>query len=1265
MKKTLSLILALLMSASCAATIFADEAVATSAIAEDAPAADEEVVVEAETEYDLAIEFLEAKKIMQGKGDGLLHAADAVKRYEMAILAARVATGWVNNDDWMNGTADNTKFTDLEGSGAKDALGALSYANQNGIVVGYGDGTFKPENTVTYRDALAIAVRTLGYSAEYPWGIIEKAVSLGLTEKITGVAYTEEINRGVAAQIIYNALFAKAASGKTLAMESFNCEYGWEKIVVVANEKVAYEADLKDTKDNTGISAFKLVNNDGTFSAETFYVADETLAFGGFYNALFQIDKDAELVDLVKAIEIKSETISNRGNDLETADAIGDFMKNLTVVEKYNVKNLSKDTLYNDEIIVKTEQDKTFITDYDYTTKTYAIDWETGDILLYDNDKDSKTYGQYNVVWYYNAEFEIYFRYCEDAVVEGYDNPLTDKLVELGIVGIDVMDEDDLAKLRDAIKDSHAIKTTKEGYYFDKNGVPTKLYSDLTVWNLDAEGTADYAIFEEYKFGKYDGINKDDKCGVKDDHKIEKYVLGGTKYVVEGTCDHHSVGGDHYSETYTWAEGFAPSEGFTGYVIYGVDSVKNELKIVKEIPAYSADLTEDTYVARGIVRAFDKDNKKITIGNETFSYDIDSKKLAGVQDRSAAYYASMFNQFVEYVVVDGKIAEIYVKGAEDKNFIVVEKYLGIDSDGYIVIQGYTTTDCKLTTFRIGSFDGWKQGSAFFYDVDLETKFVKGTIYEILSTDTSAEKAVYNVTSLGDLLNKADDISIKFEDNYRLVTQDNKTTTTKMNAADVYVIVGNQYKNYDVKPVYIHKGIADEAWTVSGKLLKGWDNGDGWTYIIIDAATTGFNADAYKVSFVAFADDYRKVSFDGYTSDYYYYGATEYEVKAFDLLACDNVTVKGYNLDLDANKIYATIDGYIVETDEVKAPIYDMSWGEFWTAGATNYAGAAYSDNNAYADFYFFKTMFTKAMVENKDDFGTKAISTLLSTDGADEDKLGDFFELKNPHDDLLSGLVIKEITLDNNGDGVADATGDLIKVGDAKIDWTDVAAVEAYCIYRASDNKVVVYLNEAVKAAEVKPFTGAEFENGLEFKSDNGEGDQDKAVVAGTFTCEDDAITSITLAWTGDVVENDTHAAVIADGFHFGLAGECTVEKWETKVNGERYYGSLVASTYEDADKHDEFCSDLAADAFELLHSYIDVITFEFDEDEVIEVTEDAELITISFTDSEGRVWNLKLAAQLNADGEIEVWFTRKAANGSSVSGTYLIGATDAIVEEN
>ena len=77
MKKTLSLILALLMSASCAATIFADEAVATSAIAEEVEA---ETVVEAETEYDLAIEFLEAKKIMQGKGDGLLHAADAVKR---------------------------------------------------------------------------------------------------------------------------------------------------------------------------------------------------------------------------------------------------------------------------------------------------------------------------------------------------------------------------------------------------------------------------------------------------------------------------------------------------------------------------------------------------------------------------------------------------------------------------------------------------------------------------------------------------------------------------------------------------------------------------------------------------------------------------------------------------------------------------------------------------------------------------------------------------------------------------------------------------------------------------------------------------------------------------------------------------------------------------------------------------------------------------------------------------------------------------------
>ena len=164
MKKILSLILALLMSASCASMIFADEAVTTAVLPEDAPA--DVVDVEKTSPYYKALKFLNEQEIVKGDGDSLL-ADDLLKRWEMAIFSARVATGWTDDYTWENGDSNNTKFTDLEGTYAEKVYGALSYANQKGIVVGYEDGTFKPEKVVTYREALTMAVRTLGYGAGY------------------------------------------------------------------------------------------------------------------------------------------------------------------------------------------------------------------------------------------------------------------------------------------------------------------------------------------------------------------------------------------------------------------------------------------------------------------------------------------------------------------------------------------------------------------------------------------------------------------------------------------------------------------------------------------------------------------------------------------------------------------------------------------------------------------------------------------------------------------------------------------------------------------------------------------------------------------------------------------------------------------------------------------------------------------------------------------------------------------------------------------
>ena len=68
---------------------------------------------------------------------------------------------------------------------------------------------------------------------EFPWGYIETAVKLGLEpDGITDVAYTDVINRGVAAQIIDNAMFF--ADNSKLALKNFNVAFGWADAIITS-----------------------------------------------------------------------------------------------------------------------------------------------------------------------------------------------------------------------------------------------------------------------------------------------------------------------------------------------------------------------------------------------------------------------------------------------------------------------------------------------------------------------------------------------------------------------------------------------------------------------------------------------------------------------------------------------------------------------------------------------------------------------------------------------------------------------------------------------------------------------------------------------------------------------------------------------------------------------------------------------------------------------------------------------------------------------
>ncbi|NMA93202.1 MAG: S-layer homology domain-containing protein [Clostridiales bacterium] len=157
--------------------------------------------VKATDEFSEAVNVLTGLDIVAGYPDGKFKPGQAVTRAEMAALIIN-ALGLP-----VQGKA-LTRFSDVPYE--HWASGYISYASSLNIINGYPDGTFKPDRTVSYNEALAMIVNALGYTPEslvgsWPGAYVNKARGLGLLDtcKKTGDVGAD---RGDIVCFLYDAL---------------------------------------------------------------------------------------------------------------------------------------------------------------------------------------------------------------------------------------------------------------------------------------------------------------------------------------------------------------------------------------------------------------------------------------------------------------------------------------------------------------------------------------------------------------------------------------------------------------------------------------------------------------------------------------------------------------------------------------------------------------------------------------------------------------------------------------------------------------------------------------------------------------------------------------------------------------------------------------------------------------------------------------------------------------------------------------------------
>ena len=160
--------------------------------------------VPASASYAEAVKMLSEAGIIQGDANGRFNPEQTVTRAQAAAFLCRML-----GIEETAKVKKSTKFSDVPQN--YWASGYVAAIADQGVISGFTDGTFKPNNPVTYAQMTKMLICTWGYEDEalqsggYPNGYISVANNLGFTRNTT-VNNSAPVSRQTAAVLLYNAL---------------------------------------------------------------------------------------------------------------------------------------------------------------------------------------------------------------------------------------------------------------------------------------------------------------------------------------------------------------------------------------------------------------------------------------------------------------------------------------------------------------------------------------------------------------------------------------------------------------------------------------------------------------------------------------------------------------------------------------------------------------------------------------------------------------------------------------------------------------------------------------------------------------------------------------------------------------------------------------------------------------------------------------------------------------------------------------------------
>lgn len=332
MKKLLSLLLVLAMTLSLAVPMVS---------------ASEFTDVDNTHQYFEAIQSLVARGIVNGMGDGTFAPEANVTRAQFAKMVV-LSIGITNAGD----SVDSSDFPDV----AKDhwAAGYIKTAFGQGIINGFEDGTFRPEENVTYEQAITMVIRAkspfLKVEADkigYPDGYLQIANKYKFLKGITDGVNQQPAKRGTIAKLMDNMLKIELKSDNLGGIPQIEVDQSEE----VRGQVMAVKGTSLIAGDSDGLNTyqFKLLEADGDiviYDAKNLSSKDSLRSYLGKQVIVYYEEESGARVQLVSSMN------EQRNRNYEVTVNLDDIDEYSNSLVEYEVNGEEAKIYADDDAII-------------------------------------------------------------------------------------------------------------------------------------------------------------------------------------------------------------------------------------------------------------------------------------------------------------------------------------------------------------------------------------------------------------------------------------------------------------------------------------------------------------------------------------------------------------------------------------------------------------------------------------------------------------------------------------------------------------------------------------------------------------------------------------------------------------------------------------------------------------------------------------------------------------------------------------------------